>query len=171
MNPDRLKFLKEMLSRRKDIMSELDFDWSEMYHEASQGITSEEYGDIDKRMVARAKRYRRDLIKDMFKAEDARAIPTLNQQLDQRLLGRLHDYMQRLLDRAKGIKSLVPKGKVGRVLSVLGLPGIMAGYAFDHAAAADELGAGEDEFLRQMKGDTGGLSDEEMIWNALLGHD
>jgi len=129
--------------------------------------------DIDKRSLARAKQYRRDLIKDMFKAEDARAIPTLNQQLDQRILGRLDDYMQRLLDRAKGIKSLVPKGKVGKVLSVLGPPGLMAGYAFDHAAAADELGAGEDEFLRQMKGYTGGLSDEEMTeyLNVLLGHD
>jgi hypothetical protein len=72
-----------------------------------------------------------------------------------------------------GIKSLVPKGRFGKLLSILGpIPAALA-LAFDQLTAADELGAGEDEFLRQMKGDTGDLTEEEMMqyYNALLGHD
>jgi len=68
-----------------------------------------------------------------------------------------------------GIKSLVPKGRFGKLLSILGpIPAALA-LAFDQLTAADELGAGEDEFLRQMKG----LTEEEMTeyLNALLGHD
>jgi|TARA_R110001599_G_scaffold340392_1_gene560697 hypothetical protein len=49
-----------------------------------------------------------------------------------------------------GIQRLVPKG-AGKLLSVLGPLGAMLGLAFDQATAADELGAGEDEILRQLK--------------------
>tara|TARA_R110002020_G_scaffold459094_1_gene677026 strand:- start:289 stop:933 length:645 start_codon:yes stop_codon:yes gene_type:complete len=72
-----------------------------------------------------------------------------------------------------GIKSLVPKGRLGKAFSIFGPLAAMIGAGFDQLTAADELGAGEDEFLRQMQGDTGDLTEEEMTeyLNALLGHD
>jgi len=204
MDPDRLKFLKEMLKRREGDFSSLNADWSEMYNDwyrespwemVNKGQFGEPSGAemLEDIMRPKANKLRRDHIKQMFEAEDAlktleaRTLSTFGksgkiedllwhaQNSNRRNRGRprhtVHS-VRRLLDKAKGITSLIPKG-AGKAFSILGPIPAALGLAFDQATASDELGAGEDEFLRQMQGDTGDLTEEEMMqyYNALLGHD
>tara|TARA_R100001163_G_C5034054_1_gene173636 strand:- start:405 stop:980 length:576 start_codon:yes stop_codon:yes gene_type:complete len=191
MDPDRLEFLKEMLKRREDSYSDFNTDWWELaneYRYDSLDDYFEDPGYVRRYMEPKGKKLRRDHIKQMFDAEDARSLSMFGKSgkiedllwhaQNSRRPGRFVPLPQhtvgsvrRLLDRAKGITSLIPeKPFYPMVLAPLAAA---LGLAFDHATAADELGAGEDEFLRQMKGDTGDLTEEEMMqyYNALLGHD
>ena len=190
MDPDRLKFLKEMLARRGDEWSNYAVNYEELVHEAmADGWYDFKHGGEkqvgDKLDKMRDKLFR-DNIKQMFEAEDARSlrrpydpygkqggIGDLVSESRYRRNPRSSQHtvssVRRLLDKAKGITSLIPKGP-GKAFSVLGPLGAMLGLAFDQLTAAPgELGSGEDEILRQLKGDTDGLSEKEMMqyWEQL----
>jgi|14BtaG_2_1085337.scaffolds.fasta_scaffold66347_3 hypothetical protein len=182
MDPDRLEFLKEMLKRREDSWSDFNTEWWERaneYRYDSLDDYFEDPGYVRRYMEPKGKKLQRDHIKQMFDAEDARSLSTFGKsgKIEDLLWHAQNSKRRPLLDKAKGIESLVPKGKVGsgilKMLSILGPIPAALGLAFDQLTAADELGAGEDEFLRQMQGDTGDLTEEEMMqyYNALLGHD
>ena len=123
------------------------------------------------------KKLKRNNIKEMFEAEDARSLrkpydpyfPGKQGNIEDLLSSSRRSKLRPLLDKAKGIKNFIPKGP-GKAFSVFGLPGLLLGLAFDQLTAAPgELGSGEDEILRQLKGDTDGLSEKEMMqyWEQL----
>ena len=202
MDPDRLKFLKEMLAKRNLHWGDLNEVWNQTYQEwqhespwemVNRGQGGEPSGAemLEDMMKPKAKQLRRDLANQQFEAEDARSRVRGSRPGSRR--GGIGDLVsesryrrnpiarypggpehtvssvRRLLDKAKGITSLIPKGP-GKAFSVLGPLGAMLGLAFDQLTAAPgELGSGEDEILRQLKGDTDGLSEKEMMqyWEQL----
>ena len=191
MDPDRLKFLLEMMARRGDDWSNYAVNYEELVHEAmGDGWYDFKHGGEkqvgDKLDKMRDKLFR-DHIKQQFEAEDARSLRRpYNPYGKQGGIGDLvsesryrrnprssqHTVssVRKMLNKTKGLGSLASKG-AGKYFSFLGPLAAMLGLGFDQATAADELGSGEDEFLRQLKGDTGGLSEEEMMqyYEGLLG--
>ena len=197
MDPDRLEFLKKMLARRTNDWQNHGIDFSETYDEwyrespwemHNRGQRGERSGAeiLEEWENEARKKLKRNNIKEMFEAEDARSlrrpydpygkqggIGDLVSESRYRRNPRSSQHtvssVRRLLDKAKGITSLIPKGP-GKAFSVLGPLGAMLGLAFDQLTAAPgELGSGEDEILRQLKGDTDGLSEKEMMqyWEQL----
>ena len=187
MDPDRLKFLKEMMARRGDDWSNYAVDYEELTHEAmADGWYDYKHGgekQTEDMLDKMRNKLKRDHIKQQFEAEDARTrvrpawerqggIDDLvsesryrrNPRSSQHTVGSVKE----MLDKKKGLGSLVSKMAP---FSVLGPLAAMLAAGFEHATAADELGSGEDEILRQLKGDTDGLSEEEMIqyYEGLLG--
>ena len=187
MDPDRLKFLKEMMARRGDDWSNYAVDYEELTHEAmADGWYDYKHGgekQTEDMLDKMRNKLKRDHIKQQFEAEDARTrvrpawerqggIDDLvsesryrrNPRSSQHTVGSVKE----MLDKKKGLGSLVSKMAP---FSVLGPLAAMLATGFEHATAADELGSGEDEILRQLKGDTDGLSEEEMIqyYEGLLG--
>jgi len=191
MDPDRLKFLLEMMARRGDDWSNYAVNYEELVHEAmGDGWYDFKHGGEkqvgDKLDKMRDKLFR-DHIKQQFEAEDARSLRRpYNPYGKQGGIGDLvsesryrrnprssqHTVssVRKMLNKTKGLGSLASKG-AGKYFSFLGPLAAMLGLGFDQATAADELGSGEDEILRQLKGDTDGLSEKEMMqyYEGLLG--
>ena len=198
MDPDRLKFLLEMMEKRNLEWGDLNSLWGntydEWYHESPwEMVNKGQFGEpsgaemLEDMMRPKAKKLRRDQIKQQFEAEDARSrvrgsrpgsrrggIGDLVSESRYRRNPRSSQHtvssVRKMLNKTKGLGSLASKG-AGKYFSFLGPLAAMLGLGFDQATAADELGSGEDEFLRQLKGDTGGLSEEEMMqyYEGLLG--
>ena len=203
MDPDRLKFLLEMMEKRNlewgDLNQRYGNMYDEWYHESpwemhNRGQFGEPSGaeTLEKWENEAKKKLRRGQIKQQFEAEDARSrVRGSRPDLRRGGIGDLvsesryrrnpiarypggpeHTVssVRKMLNKTKGLGSLAPKG-VGKYFSVLGPLAAMIGLGFEHATAADELGSGEDEILRQLKGDTDGLSEEEMMqyYEGLLG--
>jgi|TARA_R110000822_G_scaffold310058_1_gene441091 hypothetical protein len=188
MDPDRLEFLKKMLARRTNDWQNHGIDFSETYDEwyrespwemHNRGQRGERSGAeiLEEWENEARKKLKRNNIKEMFEAEDARSLrkpydpyfPGKQGNIEDLLSSSRRSKLRPLLDKAKGIKNFIPKGP-GKAFSVFGLPGLLLGLAFDQLTAAPgELGSGEDEILRQLKGDTDGLSEKEMMqyWEQL----
>jgi len=179
------------MARRGDDWSNYAVNYEELVHEAmGDGWYDFKHGGEkqvgDKLDKMRDKLFR-DHIKQQFEAEDARSLRRpYNPYGKQGGIGDLvsesryrrnprssqHTVssVRKMLNKTKGLGSLASKG-AGKYFSFLGPLAAMLGLGFDQATAADELGSGEDEILRQLKGDTDGLSEKEMMqyYEGLLG--